>query len=742
MPRVPQQQLGANPVSIPGLPDANLPRTNTAGTLASIIGGGIDVATRAIEFQAAAQQLTNANTINDMRHAEEQARRQAQMAHALAAAEKETAAEQRGAARDLFSQEFPDIAAIVSSGGMDAMIGSVVDDTAVNGMVDDFVGARTAGMSEEASAAFRQEAMEKIKPVVFSRQAKLQEDVIQQGLTDLQSEAVTFSTAKEFTDLVDAKSVLYGKTKAEIVDAVVVPALQARADVGDLSVTELANNLIPDVKIRAALVNKAEATAKINDSNRRLQDLNNFSLAIEAAGTDLSALTRIKGEVFKYQSDPKNADDRATLQSFQNSIDTTIDKISTNAANAMIAQGKADWKSAQVTSAVNMLLNPSLGAIESSSLSESVTMPDGSVRSVEESMSKAEREDMAWTAIEQASARMFPNNPAQQIGYQIDVASQASHLPDAWKHAWSVGVSAADSLELKTADGKDMPIPPQTEAAFALYTSVGAKAPWLLSQAMSYDDRKFYERTISAMRRQPIGGDLRTAMVEAKRSLQTRPTRIDLSGETIVKTMSDVGMSQTFGLFNAASGPNPNWGVVENEVIARADLFADLSPAQAAAKAAKEIEPNMVTINGFPTFLTKPPPSDLKPQFQQSLQTILEETAKARNLNVSDLYISEDPKRGYYRINDRSTLTNIDSIDASGIIAKAAALRTATTIQNQNVQEAIRNAGNNPTTAKITTPSYPGKEFVGWIGDRLGKDGPAWADKMNSEDPRLLKNKK
>ena len=102
--RVPQEQLGTGPLSVLSTP---LPPINTptvAGQLAGILAGGADVATRAVGFMAATQQMKNQEAILSIRNNEAAVREAEQSARQLEADEARNASIMRGEAGLAFDE--------------------------------------------------------------------------------------------------------------------------------------------------------------------------------------------------------------------------------------------------------------------------------------------------------------------------------------------------------------------------------------------------------------------------------------------------------------------------------------------------------------------------------------------------------------------------------------------------------------------------------------------------------------
>lgn len=298
-----------------------------------------------------------------------------------------------------------------------------------------------------------------------------------------------------------------------------------------------------------------------------------------------------------------------------------------------------------------------------------------------------EQKRLAFDVVKAESAKLYPDDPIRQIEHQIDYVSQSRNMPSEWSQVLSVGESAADSLLLDTADGKESPIPTQTAAAFELYKSIAARSPSILSELIPYEQRKFYERTMSAQRRGAVGNDVRAAMLSAKNSIKLRPNRVDLSATTLVASMQEMGVDMTNGLWG---GPNPTWTATENAFANLVDLFADYSPAEAAKRAAEELKPKIVNVNGFKTLMTNPPAPQNKDAFEESVNDRLLAIAESKKLSLGDLYVVEDVSSGMLRVSDRSTLTVVDSIDPRELAKPMQENKAKFAVVGQNFMELVR----------------------------------------------------
>ena len=679
--RVPQADLSAGPLSVLSTP---LPPTNqptTAGTLAGILSGGIDAATRAVGFMGAVESVKAREAVISYRANRDAIREAERYAAQVAAAERNNESLMRGQAARDFDEHAIQIRAAFASGDLDKDIGRTVDAETLTRMATEYADMRTVGMGADSAYTdeFRRQTIQLVGSIGVQRQAQLQEADRQDNITSLQRRLATVTTPEEVSAIREETKGLVNLTDEQWADQVLTPALQGRAATSaDESTVTLAKTFISDARVVASIENTAARRKEENEAVAKTEILNNYSLRYQAAvsSKDVAALTSLQKDVNAFQSDKKNADVYPTLNAQWSAIGSAIEEIR---KEEVFAQAQATH-SKSVADAISLAKNG-----DGFALREVETPVPGSQQAIKTTVS--EIKDAAFNDVVASSRQLYPDNPIRQIEHQIDYVSQSRNMPSEWSRLLVVGESAADSLMLDTADGKESPIPTQTVAAFELYKSIAARSPSLLSELVPYEQRKFYERTMSAQRRGVVGNDVRAAMLSAKNSIKLRPNRVDLSATTLVESMQSMGVDMTNGLWG---GPNPTWTATENAFVNLVDLFADYSPAEAAKRAAEELEPKIVNVNGFKTLMTNPPAPQNKDAFEESVNDRLLAIAESKKLSLGDLYIVEDVASGMLRVSDRSTLTVVDSIDPRELAKPMQENKAKFAVVGQNFAELVR----------------------------------------------------
>lgn len=674
--RVPQEALGARPVSLPGFSVPQFQPT-VAGQLAGVLSGAVDATTQAVGFMSAVESMKAREAIIDVRNNRAAIAEAEQNARQLQIEEERAAALMRGQAGRDVDAIAGDIIAAFESGQMDAHIGRVVDNDVLNQIADGYAEPATAGWGadSEYTRTFKAEVRKLVTDRGIRRQAGLQEADRQQNIANLQRDFSTASSVDEIRAGIEANKGFVGLNDQQFIEQIVTPVLQGRAMNGDATAAKMASELIPDSRVVESIQRHLDAFNESRTADAHINALNTFSLRSQRASSagDVSGLSSLQRDIQEFQSKPENAPIYAALNSMWESADNEIRQIE---KQQLVEKAQVSHND-RVSQAVAMIRGGDGYAVDTIE-----TQVPGTSQSI--TTNKSELNRIAFDLVKRDAESLYPDDPTGRISHQIDYVSQSKNFPNEWTQVLQVGASAADSLLLDSVDGKETPIPAQTAAGFELYKAISARAPYLLASMVSYDDRKFYERTMSEMRRGVVGNDVRKAMLSAKVSIQTRPSRVDISGPTILSTLSEIQVSPTNGTWG---GANPMFTSIENELIARADLFADLTPAEAAKKAAEEIKPNLVRINGFTTYMVNPPSDSSGESFSNVISDRLESIARDKGVELRNLYVTEDLRTGMLRVSDRSTLTPVDSIDPRDLAAPVQADKAKSAVAGQNFRE-------------------------------------------------------
>lgn len=663
MPRVPQQQLGANPVSIPGLPDANLPRTNMAGTLAGIIGGGLDVATRAIEFQAAAQQLTNANTINDIRHAEEQARRQAYAAKQLQDAENSRKEEDRGFGRLKFAEDQHETLALIASGKV--FVGDSVDDAGTNEAFRSYIDASTAGMSPDAAAGFEDAAQRVLLPAIFSKQADNYEQMVGQELDSLTTEVTaSIKTPEQAKELIRAKSNQYGLSESDITNRVFIPALKTMADRGDKEAITIANGIDLRADVRQSIV---DHTTSVQERAKR---------DAETAQTEAFTATKNKIAVwFSREIDQLHKFDAGTQLDLIKARDTGL--VTPNQFDELngkierwrkdsVEQSEALWKraSSQQTHADAVNSQVSLVASGEWYNAEDIETPTG----VGEEKIKTTVEQMRRNSFDAAAANIdaIPGlSPEENQRLKVQAAFNQNYVPVEYKSMVQSGLQQMQALGQAVGGKVPVVMNDAMRRTLTIYRDSRRISPAYAEQLFTRSEDRAYLDSISdylASNSDDIGG----AVQNANAATLGGSVSVELARGAAKKlASSDADYAATGTLMTNAILAEARRGVARN-----------LSPEKAIANATELFASKSMKINGYTTVVANREwvPKDegvfddhVRLWFQNIAANFADQNVfKGVAITPNDMLLDQDADTGYWRVRDAR---NGDLVSTGGGLA-------------------------------------------------------------------------
>lgn len=484
--RVPQEALGARPVSMPGFSIPQFKPT-VAGQLAGVLSGAVDATTQAVGFMSAVESMKAREAIIDVRNSREAIAEAEQNARQLQIEEDRAASLMRGqAGRDVDAMA-GDIIAAFESGQMDPHIGRVVDNDVLNQIADGYAEPATAGWGadSEYTRTFKAEVRKLVTDRGIRRQAGLQEADRQENIANLQRDFSTASSVDEIRAGIEANKGFVGLNDQQFIEQIVTPVLQGRAAVGDTSVVELANALIPDTKVRAALVNQAESINAQKQSAARMSAVNDLSIRLQNAGTDIGTLMALRSEIQEFQAN--NPESRDTTNGMVRSIDNMVEGIQNSAIRQSVEQKEAEFKSGMVqTVSANLAAALASGrgyaALDAVNASTKIayTKADGTTDSkdISFSMTEAEVERLATNAIHEKAVAGSNGDPVLYRRTRLELMRQNAMVDKDMSRVASAGV--AKLSEFATAS-EDVPMPVEAIEGFNAYLDAKSIAPSVLS---------------------------------------------------------------------------------------------------------------------------------------------------------------------------------------------------------------------------------------------------------------------
>ena len=393
--------------------------------------------------------------------------------------------------------------------------------------------------------------------------------------------------------------------------------IQAMSMLGDEKAVEYANTFIKDPTKRAAIINTAKTEAERIVSEKRMATLNRFSTAIQDAGNDIGKLTAISSEIRAYQDAAPEA--RATLDSMQGGIKSTIENITNSAIRAGVEQKKVEFQgandnalSATIASAIDSGLGYTLGDVNVKA-PLTYTKADGTTETdtLSYSRTKDEVERAATNLIHEKATSASGGDPIIYRRTRLDEMRKNAMVDRDLSQIADAGIA---KLSKYATASEETPVPQEAIEGFSVFLDSKDIAP----QALNLKDhsRRVYELASHVIDSGFVNDDPSGASAKARAlswAIRNVNNPTPSLSEQQASVISSAARSVTASLFTDNFDEETRVSDVTEYLRDKATFYlgAGMSPEKAIAAATKDAKTNGRNVNETHwTYLYTPMPQN------------------------------------------------------------------------------------------------------------------------------------